>query len=192
MAREPIDPRRPIDPQRVEKAAADLLEALQLDLTDPHLAKTPARVSKALIALTVSETLEFTTFPNDENYDEIVIAKSVAFSSVCAHHLMVFQGHAHVGYLPDSRIAGVSKLARTVGHYAKGLQVQERLTQQIAKRLQSELNPKGVGVVIEASHTCMTARGIKAHQSSIVTSAMLGRMRSDPRTRSEFLDLIKN
>lgn len=179
------------DPAKIEAAAAQLLAALGVDLSDPHLETTPARVSAAYLALLTPEELSFTTFPNNERYDEIVIAKSVSFSSVCAHHLMPFIGHAHVGYLPKDRIAGVSKLARVVTFYAASLQVQERLTQQIANRLDAELEPKGVGVVLEASHTCMTTRGAKAHGSSIVTSAMLGRMRSDPRTRSEFLNLIK-
>ena len=132
---------------------------------------------------------DLTTFPNDAGYDELVLAHSIPVRSVCEHHLLPFVGVAHVGYLPDSRILGLSKLARVVEHFASRPQVQERLTKQVADWLSTQLAPKGVGVVIEAEHTCMTLRGVRASGSSTVTSAMLGVLRSDARSRQEFFAL---
>jgi GTP cyclohydrolase I len=130
-----------------------------------------------------------TTFPNTDGYDELVIAKSIPFSSLCEHHLLPFHGVAHVGYIPNESIVGLSKLARIVEHYARDLQVQERMTKQIATWLESNLDPKGVGVVLEAEHQCMTIRGVQAAGSKTITSAMTGLLRSDMKTREEFLAL---
>lgn len=130
-----------------------------------------------------------TTFPNDEGYDELVMVRDIPFHSLCEHHLLPFSGVAHVGYLPDSRILGLSKLARVVEHFARGLQVQERLTKQIGDWLDARLDPKGVGVVLEAEHLCMSLRGVEAVGSKTVTSSLHGLVRDDARTRAEFLDL---
>ena len=130
-----------------------------------------------------------TTFPNDEGYDELVLARAIPVRSVCEHHLLPFTGVAHVGYLPGQRILGLSKLARIVEHFARRPQVQERLTKQIADCLCEHLRPRGAGVVIEAEHTCMTIRGVQAAGSRTVTSALLGTLRDDIRSRQEFFAL---
>jgi GTP cyclohydrolase I len=132
---------------------------------------------------------DFTTFPNDEHYDELVLAKSIPLQSLCEHHMLPFTGVAHVGYLPGARILGLSKLARVVEMFARDLQVQERLTVQIANWLQAQLAPKGVGVVIEAEHMCMSLRGVQAIGSRTITSAVHGVLREDPRSRQEFFAL---
>jgi GTP cyclohydrolase I len=130
-----------------------------------------------------------TTFPNDADYDELVVARQIPFHSLCEHHLLPFVGVAHVGYLPGDRIIGLSKLARVVDYFARGLQVQERLTSQIAGWLQLELDPKGVGVVLEAEHMCMSLRGVQKQGARTVTSSLHGLVRDDARTRQEFLAL---
>jgi GTP cyclohydrolase I len=130
-----------------------------------------------------------TTFPNDEGYDELVLARRIPVRSVCEHHLLPFVGVAHVGYLPGDRILGLSKLARVVEHFACRPQVQERLTMQVANWLHEHLGARGVGVVVEAEHSCMTLRGVQAVGSTTVTSALLGTLRSDPSSRAEFFAL---
>jgi GTP cyclohydrolase IA len=130
-----------------------------------------------------------TTFPNDEGYDQLVLVRAIPFSSLCQHHLLPFVGVAHVGYLPAGQILGLSKLARVVELYARRLQLQERLTAQVADWLQAQLAPKGVGVVLEAEHHCMTLRGVRAAGTRTVTSALHGLLRSDPRSRQEFFAL---
>lgn len=169
---------------------ADLLAALDQDTSSPHLSETAYRMAHAYSELLRPQEFKLTTFPNEEGYDELVIARDISFHSLCAHHMLPFIGVAHVAYLPADRILGLSKLARVVEFFARGLQVQESLTQQIANCLEKELQPKGVGVVMEAEHTCMTLRGAKAAGSKAVTAALLGRLRNDPRTRQEFLSLI--
>ncbi|MFN2593498.1 MAG: GTP cyclohydrolase I, partial [Actinomycetota bacterium] len=124
-------------------------------------------------------------------YDELVIAKRIPFSSLCEHHLLPFHGVAHVGYIPGDSILGLSKLARIVEHYARDLQVQERMTKQIATWLEENVAPKGVGVILEAEHQCMTIRGIQAAGTKTVTSAMTGLLRKDAKTREEFLSLAQ-
>lgn len=168
-----------------EEAAADLLRALGVKVDD----ETPARMARAYAELLTSRPFQLTTFPNDENYDELVIARDIPFRSLCEHHMLPFAGVAHVGYLPGERILGLSKLARVVEMVAAGPQVQERLTKQVATFLDERLSPRGVGVVIEAEHTCMTLRGVQAKGSRTVTSTLLGELRSDPRSRAEFLAL---
>ncbi|MEJ7787727.1 MAG: GTP cyclohydrolase I [Solirubrobacteraceae bacterium] len=134
-----------------------------------------------------SRPFDLTTFPNDQGYDELVVARSIPVQSVCEHHLLPFVGVAHVGYLPGRRILGLSKLARVVEMFARRPQVQERLTQQVADWLQANLAPRGVGVVMEAEHLCMTVRGVQATGISAVTSALHGQLRDDARTGGEFL-----
>ncbi len=130
-----------------------------------------------------------TTFANDEGYDQLVIVRDIPFQSLCMHHVLPFHGVAHIAYLPSERILGLSKLARVVDLFARDLQLQERLTTQVANWLQDELQPKGVGVVMEAEHLCMSLRGVQKPGAKTVTSALLGLVRDDPRTREEFLSL---
>jgi GTP cyclohydrolase I len=181
-------PRR-LDHARVEDAARDLLRALGADLTDESLRDTPRRMASAYAELLSPEPFNATTFPNDGHYDELVVVRDIPFHSLCEHHLLPFVGFAHVGYIPAERIVGLSKLARVVDHFARALQVQERLTTQVADWFESELQPKGVGVVLEAEHTCMSLRGAAKPGSRTVTSALHGLVRDDPRTRQEFLAL---
>jgi GTP cyclohydrolase IA len=141
--------------------------------------------------LLTPEPFRLTTFPNDEGYDELVVARSIPVRSLCEHHLLPFIGVAHVAYLPDARIVGLSKLARIVEHFARGLQIQERMTKQIADLLEEHLEPRGVGVVVEAEHLCMSMRGIEAMGSRTVTSALHGTLRDDPRSRQEFFALAR-
>lgn len=178
-----------VDVPAATTAAAALLTALGIDITSDSLRETPARLVRAYAELFSTTPFTMTTFANDEQYDELVLARSIPMRSVCEHHLLPFTGVAHVGYLPGDRILGLSKLARVVEHFAARPQVQERLTKQIATWLDEQLAPKGVGVVIEAEHTCMTLRGVRASGSSTVTSALLGSLRSDARSRQEFLAL---
>jgi GTP cyclohydrolase I len=180
---------RPIDLAAAERAVQDLLVALGRDPHDEHLAETPRRVAGAYAELLTPVAFHPTTFPNDEGYDELVVARDIPFHSLCQHHLLPFSGVAHVGYLPGARIVGLSKLARVVEHFARDLQVQERLTQQVADWLQCELEPRGVGVVLEAEHSCMSLRGVRASGSRTLTSAVHGRLRDDARSRAEFFSL---
>jgi GTP cyclohydrolase I len=172
-----------------ERAVADLLVALGKDPTSEHLSDTPRRVARSFAELLTPREFDLTTFPNDEGYDELVLAKNIPMQSLCEHHLLPFHGVAHVGYLPGERILGLSKLARIVELFARDLQVQERLTQQVADALQEHLAPKGVGVVIEAEHLCMSLRGVRATGSCTVTSALHGVLREDARSRQEFFAL---
>jgi len=178
-----------IDLPAAERAVADLLRALGHDPVDEHLADTPRRVAAAYAEMLTPRPFNLTTFPNDERYDELVVARNIPFHSLCQHHLLPFKGVAHVGYLPGERILGLSKLARVVELYARGLQVQERLTKQVADCLQDRLAPKGVGVVVEAEHLCMSLRGVQASGSQTTTSALHGLLRDDPRSRAEFFSL---
>src|SRR4051812_12046463 len=163
------------------------MRALGMDPGDPSLARTPHRVAKAYAEMLSPREFGLTTFPNDEGYDELVVARDIPFTSLCEHHLLPFVGTASVGYLPGARILGLSKLARVVDVFGRRPQVQERMTKQIAGWLDDHLRPRGVGVVLRAEHSCMTLRGIRAHRSSTVTSALVGTVREDPRTRAEFL-----
>lgn len=172
-----------------EAAAADFLTALGIRLDSESLRGTPKRMALAYAEFFTPRPFDLTTFPNDEGYDELVLGRSIPLRSVCEHHLLPFVGVAHVGYLPGERILGLSKLARVVEHFACRPQVQERLTKQVADWISEQLNPKGVGVVIEAEHSCMTLRGVQATGSSTVTSTLLGTLREDPRSRQEFFAL---
>ena len=180
-----------VDRSRAERAVAELLAALGYPVEGEHRAGTPQRVASALAEMLTPSAFLPTTFPNDEGYDELVVARDVPFRSLCEHHLLPFYGCAHVGYLPGARIVGLSKLARVVEHFAAALQVQERLTQQVADWLHAQLGARGVGVVLEAEHLCMSLRGVRARGSRTVTSALRGELRTDARTRDEFLALTR-
>jgi GTP cyclohydrolase I len=186
-ARPPLAPAR--DLVRAEAAARDLLDALGVDLDGDGISETPRRLVRMYDELLTPQSFVPTTFENSDGYDELVVAKDIPFTSLCAHHLLPFRGVAHVGYLPGSRIVGLSKLARIVGYFARSLQVQERLTRQVADWLQEELAPRGAGVVLEAEHQCMTIRGVQAAGAKTVTSTMYGLLRTHPATREEFLAL---
>jgi GTP cyclohydrolase IA len=184
-----VDPAPAVDLPRAERAVADLLVALGQDPSSAHLADTPRRVAASYAELLTPPPFALTTFPNDEGYDQLVLARAIPFASLCQHHLLPFVGVAHVGYLPAERILGLSKLARVVERFARRLQLQERLTTQVADWLQAQLAPKGVGVVLEADHLCMTLRGVHAAGARTVTSALHGLLRSDQRSRQEFFAL---
>ena len=190
-ASDPVGPRITGRPSRrdmiaAEEAAGAFLTALGLDLDSDGLAETPGRMARAYAELLTPREFRLTTFDNDEGYDELVMARGIPIRSVCEHHFLPFVGVAHVGYLPGNRILGLSKLARVVELFARGPQVQERLTKQVADWLADQLQPKGVGVVIEAEHLCMTLRGVQAVGASTITSTLLGTLRDDARSRAEF------
>jgi GTP cyclohydrolase I len=178
-----------IDLAEAERAAGDFLRALGVSTESESVRGTPGRMARAYAELFSPRPFDLTTFPNDEGYDELVLARGIPLRSVCEHHLLPFVGTVHIGYLPAARILGLSKLARVAEHFAHRPQLQERLTKQIADWLAEHLAPRGVGVVIEAEHTCMTLRGVQAVGSSTVTSTLLGALREDPRSRTEFFAL---
>jgi GTP cyclohydrolase IA len=178
-----------IDHDAVQRAARELLRALGADVDAEGLLETPRRMADAYTELLTPQPFRPTTFPNDDGYDELIVARAIPFHSLCMHHLLPFHGVAHIGYLPGERIIGLSKLGRVVELFARDLQIQERLTTQIARWLQRELEPKGVGVVLEAEHMCMSLRGVQKFGSRTVTSALHGLVRDDARTRQEFLAL---
>jgi GTP cyclohydrolase I len=179
----------PVDRARAERAAAELLAALGVDLSGEDVSDTPRRLAQMYEELTTPVPFNPTTFANDAGYDEMVVVRDIRFTSLCAHHLLPFTGVAHVGYVPGERIVGLSKLARVVTHYARSLQVQERLTKQVADWIDEALSPRGVGVVLRAEHQCMTIRGVQAAGSTTVTSTMHGLLRTNLATREEFLAL---
>ena len=178
-----------LDLPAAERAVADLLRALGRDADSPHLAETPRRVAASYAEMLSAPQFDLTTFPNDEGYNELVLATGIPVQSLCEHHLLPFSGVAHIGYLPGDRILGLSKLARVLELFARDLQVQERLTQQVADWLQEHLAPRGVGVVIEAEHLCMSLRGVRASGARTITSALHGVLRDDGRSRQEFFAL---
>ncbi len=180
---------RQIDADAARRAAADLLVALGADLTEEGLLETPRRMVDAYAELLTPQPFHPTSFRNDEGYDELIVVRAIPFHSLCMHHLLPFHGVAQIGYLPGERIIGLSKLGRVVEHFARDLQTQERLTTQIAGWLQHELAPKGVGVVLEGEHLCMSLRGVQKLGAKTVTSALHGLVRDDARTRQEFLAL---
>jgi GTP cyclohydrolase IA len=184
-----VHPERDVDLVAAEAAAAAFLGALGVDLDTESTRETPRRMAAAYAEMFSPRPFDLTTFPNDQGYDQLVLARSIPVQSVCEHHLLPFVGVAHVGYLPGERIVGLSKLARVVEMFARRPQVQERLTQQVADWLQTELSPRGVGVVIEAEHLCMSVRGVRSAGASTVTSALHGLLRDQSATRAEFLAL---
>jgi GTP cyclohydrolase I len=188
----------PEEAHRAEGRIADLITALLRELgqdtTREGLSETPRRVEESLRFLTEGYAQDPLAIIGDavfeEDYNEMVVVRDIEVYSLCEHHLLPFFGRAHVAYLPKGRIVGLSKIARLVDTYARRLQVQERLTTQIASALETVLKPRGVAVVIEARHLCMMMRGVAKQNSLISTSCLLGGFRSDPRTRSEFLGMI--
>jgi len=184
---------KPVDPIH------DLVESLLLELgEDPDrqgLKSTPDRVARALRELTdgygvhPQDVIADAVF--DQDYDEMVVVKDINFYSLCEHHMLPFFGSIHVGYLPRGKVVGLSKIPRLVEVFSRRLQIQERLTRQIAEALNESLSPRGVGVVVEARHLCMEMRGVETPGGHMMTSCMLGTFRRDPRTRAEFLDLVR-
>jgi GTP cyclohydrolase IA len=181
--------RKPIAP-----LVEEIILALGEDTTRDGLARTPARVDKALRFLTSGYSTDIGEIVNgalfDVKYDEVVIVRDIEFFSMCEHHMLPFFGKVHVAYLPDSKVIGLSKIPRLVDVFARRLQIQERLTQQIAETLQELLQPRGVGVICEARHFCMMMRGVEKQHSGAITSAMLGAFRDDKETRHELLSLV--
>jgi GTP cyclohydrolase IA len=184
-------PRRArIDLDGAEEAAGRLLLALGADLDAAGLEETPGRIARAYAELLTPLPFVPTTFPNEEGYDELVVVRDIPFQSLCMHHMLPFQGIAHLGYLPSERIIGLSKLGRVVDLFARDLQVQERLTTQVADWIDHQLAPRGVGVIVEAEHHCMSLRGVQKAGSRTVTSALRASIKEDSRTRQEFLSLV--
>lgn len=185
---------RNIDYERLQNAAQEMLLAVGEDIKREGLVDTPKRIANMyaeLLAGSDEDPKDHLGTAFTEKYDEVVLLKDISVYSICEHHMMPFIGKAHVAYLPDGKIVGISKLARVVDCFARRLQVQERLTVQIADFLMGNLKPQGVAVVIEASHSCMTIRGAKKPGSVMVTSALRGIFKRDPRSRNEVLELIR-
>jgi len=182
-----------VDTKRIEKAVTEILSAVGEETEREGLKGTPGRVARMyaeLLAGMREDPKQHLRSVFTENYDEIVLLRDIPFYSICEHHLMPFIGSAHVAYLPSGTVLGVSKLARIVNCFARRLQTQERLTYQIADFIMNSLKPQGVAVVLEASHSCMTIRGIKKPGSIMVTSALRGIFKRDPKSRSEVLSLM--
>jgi GTP cyclohydrolase IA len=175
-----------LDLHAAERAVADLLRALGRDVDSPHLSDTPRRVAAAYAEILTPRDATWTTFPNADGYDELVLVEDIPFASVCAHHLLPFRGVAHIGYVPGARIVGLSKLARGLEQFARDLQVQERLTTQTADWLVETLDPRGVGVVLEAEHLCMSLRGVQAVGARTRTEAFRGVLREPGPWRDRF------
>ena len=180
---------------RISELMREVLVELGEDPDREGLIRTPLRTEKALTYLTSGYSADLSAIVNDAlfdvEYDEMVIVKDIEFFSLCEHHLLPFYGKAHVAYLPGHKVIGLSKLPRIVDVFARRLQVQERMTQQIAETIQDVLKPKGVGVICEARHFCMMMRGVEKQHSGTVTSSMLGAFRDNKETRDEFLALVK-
>ena len=184
----------PFDLPRIEAAVREILIAIGEDPDREGLVRTPARVAAAyaeLFAGLHDDPRRHLAVTFDEGHKEMVVLRDIPFASSCEHHLLPFTGHAHVGYIPQGRVVGLSKLARLVEGYARRPQVQERLTSEIADALMEEVQPDGCGVVIEATHTCMTIRGIQKPGATMVTSAVRGGFRRRPETRAEFFAIVR-
>jgi GTP cyclohydrolase I len=188
-----LSARKPAKP--IAPLISGVIEALGEDPKRDGLLRTPERVEKALRYLTSGYTTDIAKIVNDAvfdvHYDEMVIVKDIEFFSMCEHHMLPFYGKVHIAYLAKNKVIGLSKLPRIVDAFARRLQIQERLTQQIAECIQDYLDPLGVGVVAEAQHFCMMMRGVEKQHSGTVTSAMLGAFRTNKETRDEFLSLIR-
>jgi GTP cyclohydrolase I len=193
-----VAPRKSGEPDiaRIERHYGDILADLGEDPKREGLVKTPHRVAKALRELTSGYRVDLDALINEalftECYDEMVIVRDIAFYSMCEHHMLPFFGRAHVAYLPNKKIIGLSKIPKIVEVFSRRLQVQERLTMDIAYTLADKLKPIGVGVIMEARHLCMEMRGAESHHSPTTTSCMLGVFKKDARTRKEFLELVKS
>ena len=185
---------KPPDP--IEPLVAQLLKELGEESGRDGLARTPARVARSLRFLTSGYQQDPIAILNDAlfdvSYDEMVIVKDVDFYSLCEHHMLPFFGHVHVAYVPNGKVVGLSKIPRLVGMLARRLQVQERLTMQVAETLEAVLEPKGVAVVVESIHLCMMMRGVEQQSAFAITSSLRGEFQTDSKTRSEFMDLIRH
>lgn len=185
----------PKSKDEISKAIKTFLKSIGEDASREGLIKTPERVTAALASMLSGYGKDpkklLTTF-EEKHYDEMIVVKEIEFYSMCEHHMLPFFGKAHVGYIPNGRIIGLSKIPRLVEIYSRRLQNQERLTVEIAQSFNSLLKPKGVGVVLEGKHLCMMARGVEKQGSSVVTSSMVGLFKRELNTRNEFLRLIKN
>jgi GTP cyclohydrolase I len=181
-----------VDLDAAREAARSMLAALGLPVDLPDMVDTPSRLVDAYAELLTVPDFDLTTFDNSAGYDELVLVQDIPVQSLCEHHMLPFTGVAHVGYLPGDRILGLSKLARTVEFFARRVQTQERLTTQVANHLQDRLAPLGVGVVVEAEHSCMSLRGARATGASTVTTVLRGQLRDDAASRSEFLALTRD
>jgi GTP cyclohydrolase I len=179
-----------IDRAAAEFAAAQLVAALGVDVGSEVGQNTPRRVADAFAQMLSREPWEFTSFPNIDGHTELVVTAGIEFTSVCAHHLLPFSGRAAVGYRPSQWLPGLSKVARAVTMFAAGLQTQENLGQQIASFLQEQLSCHGVGVLLEAEHSCMRCRGVRARAASTVTVATTGTLKTNHNDRAEFLQLV--
>ncbi|MGH7697897.1 MAG: GTP cyclohydrolase I FolE [Candidatus Dormibacteria bacterium] len=191
----PAEAQQPSLGPRAEAAVRQLVEAIGEDPRRPGLRSTPRRVAESLAFLTEGYSADLDLILGaaifEEDYDELVLVRDIGFYSLCEHHLLPFFGVAHVGYLPHGRLVGLSKLPRVVDAFSRRLQVQERMTSEIAQAIQGYLAPRGVGVVIEADHLCTMMRGVRRPGNRTVTSSMTGIFRRDARTRAEFMDLIR-
>lgn len=184
-----------IDRERIMAAVREILVAIGEDPDREGLVETPRRVAEAYAELfsgVHDDPMRHLRVTFDEQHNEMVVLRDIPFASVCEHHLMPFTGHAHIGYIPEGRIVGLSKLARLVEGFARRPQVQERMTSEIADAIMNELQPDGCGVVIEAVHTCMTIRGVRKPGSAMITSAMRGGFRRRAETRAEFLEILRH
>lgn len=179
----------------IERGVEMILAGVGEDIKREGLRETPKRVAKAYQELLAGYSQRPSTILRKrfsvEKYDQMVILRNIDFYSLCEHHLLPFVGVVHIGYIPKKKVIGLSKMARTVEMFARRLQIQEKMTEQIAETIQRELNPLGVGVVVKATHFCMTMRGVKRHSPEMLTSSLLGEFRSNPNTRSEFMSLVK-
>jgi len=190
------DEGKPTDERNVAYHVREIIRLIGEDPNREGLRKTPERYEKALKFLTggyhqnVEHVLNGATF--SVNYDEMVVVKDIEFFSLCEHHLLPFFGKAHIAYLPSNKVIGLSKIARLVNMFARRLQIQERMTSQIAEAISEKISPEGVGVIIEARHLCMQMRGVEKQHGQAVTSAMLGSFRDNKQTRDEFLSLVRN
>lgn len=173
------------------RAARQFLEALGVDCDTPSTERSPIRMARAYAEMLSARPFELTTFPNDEGYDEMVVVRGIPVASLCEHHLLPFTGVTHIAYLPGDRILGLSKFARVVEMFARRPQVQERLTKQVADWLDEHLAPRGVGVVVEAEHSCLSLRGARVGGAVTRTSALAGLFRENDATRAEFLDALR-
>lgn len=187
-----VSAERAIDVEAATAAASNFLSALGMDLERPGVADTPGRMARAYRDLFTPRAFNFTVFPNDENYRQLVAEKAIPFHSVCEHHALPFVGTADVAYLPGANILGLSKLARVVEHFSRQPQVQERLTMQIAQFIETKLKPQGVGVVLRAEHMCMRLRGVQVIGAETVTADLRGILLDNPSARAEFMALTRD
>jgi GTP cyclohydrolase I len=177
-----------VDRAGAERAVEDLLHALGQDPMDPHLRETPRRVTEAFLELLTPVPHRWTVFPNSDGYEDLVLVRDIPFQSVCAHHLLPFRGTARIGYVPGERLIGLSKLARGLDLFARNLQIQERLTVQMADWLEETLRPRGAAVLLEAEHLCISLRGVHAAGTTTSTSATRGVLAQPGPLRDRFFD----